>query len=112
MSGSSNANNDSTLAGFLLSAGIVTPSATQNITATQGFLQQIGFCTSEAQTIALALKQQSLGSLGGSTTSSLASGSPIVVPTGWLGNVGSSKPLASLSSSISFSGSPITAVTL
>lgn len=98
-SGGASTNNDSTLAGFLLSAGIVTPAATQNTGATQNFLQQIGFCSSEAQAIAAALKQQGLAALTTSTGPAPISVSPgvqVTVPAGWLGNVGAPKPLAKL----------------
>ncbi|HTB44182.1 MAG TPA: hypothetical protein VK741_11195 [Acetobacteraceae bacterium] len=95
----SSSNNDTTLAGFLLSAALVTPSATQNTSATVTFLQQIGFCTTEANAIAAALKQLGLAALSTSTgiaPTPVALGAGVTVPTGWLGNIGSSTLLSKL----------------
>ncbi len=95
----SSSNNDTALAGFLLSAALVTPAATQNTSATVTFLQQIGFCTTEANAIAAALKQLGLAALTtsiGTAPKPAASGAGVTVPIGWLGNIGSSTLLSNL----------------
>lgn len=55
MSGSS-LNNYTTFAAFLLSCGAVSPAAAANYGANQQFLEKIGFCPTDARTIAEALK--------------------------------------------------------
>ena len=97
MSGSGRLNNDyTTFANFLLSAGIVIPAGARNYGGNVAFLQQIGFCSIDAQTIARALVAAanlvpppitpghvpSPHRSGGGPSSNL--GGPVVVPSGWL----------------------------
>jgi len=115
MSGSSRPNNDyTTFANFLLSAGIVTAAGARNYGGNVAFLQHIGFCSIDAQTIARALVAAanlisppitpghvpSPHRSGGGPSPNL--GGPVTVPLGWL--VGSPRvqagqlPLTAISS--------------
>ena len=118
MSGSYRHNNDyAVFANFLLSAGIVSPAGAANYGGNVQFLQRIGFCSTDAQTIAQALKANAnfvtpppIGTghvppphgPGGGPSSNL--GGPVVVPLGWLvGSVrvqGGLLPLAATSSKL------------
>lgn len=98
MSESNRLNNDYTVfANFLLSAGIVIPAAAKNYNMSVQFLQQIGFCSRDAQAIARALVTAAHLATpppvtpghvppphrpGGGPSSN--PGGPVVVPSGWL----------------------------
>ena len=105
MSESYRHNNDyAVFANFLLSAGIVSPAGAANYGGNVQFLQQIGFCSPDAQTIAQALKAAANSVMrppitpghvppphapGGGPSSSTGGpssnpGGPVVVPLGWL----------------------------